>query len=122
VLEAALVLPVLLSVAFGTVEFGHFFYIKNTLQGAAREGCRAAIVSGSTNADVTAAVNKQLTMAGLNTAQYTVTTSPATVSTVTAGTSVSVTVSAPWGTVGMRPVGMISSGKTVSGACVMRHE
>ncbi|MGC4033821.1 MAG: pilus assembly protein [Tepidisphaeraceae bacterium] len=38
VLDAALVFPVLLSLTFGCVEFGHYFYIKHTLQGAAREG------------------------------------------------------------------------------------
>jgi Flp pilus assembly protein TadG len=122
VLETALVLPILLSVTFGTVEFGHFFFVKNTLQGAAREGVRAAISAGATNADVTTAVNRQLTMAGLDVAQFTVTTNPSPVSSATAGTSVSVTVSANWGTVGIRPMSLIPSGKTVSGACVMRHE
>ncbi len=38
VLEMALVLPILLLLAFGMVEFGYFFYVKNNLQGAAREG------------------------------------------------------------------------------------
>ena len=38
VLDAALVFPILLSLTFGTVEYGHYFYWKHTLQGAAREG------------------------------------------------------------------------------------
>ena len=44
-LDAALVLPILLSLMFGTVEYGHFFYWKHTLQGAAREGARTAITA-----------------------------------------------------------------------------
>ena len=36
-LEAAIVLPVLIYVAFGTVEFGYYFFVKHSLDGAARE-------------------------------------------------------------------------------------
>jgi len=43
VLEAALVMPILLALAFGTVEFGYYFYVEHNLEGAAREGARAAI-------------------------------------------------------------------------------
>jgi len=54
VLEAALVLPVLTSLTFGTIEYGHFFFVKHTLEGAAREGARAGIVATAVNGDVTA--------------------------------------------------------------------
>jgi Flp pilus assembly protein TadG len=43
VLEAALVMPILLALAFGTVEFGYYFYVEHNLEGAAREGARAAL-------------------------------------------------------------------------------
>ena len=121
-LELSLTLGVLLSLTFGTVEFGHFFFVKNTLQGAAREGVRAAIPSGATSADVTTAVNGALTAAGFNTANFTVTVSPSNISTVAAGSAVSVTVSGTWGTVGLRPLGLIGSAKQVTGAAVMRKE
>src|SRR4051812_16872520 len=75
VLEAALVLPILLALAFGTVEFGHFFYCKHTFQGAARDGARVAILSSSTNTSVTTAVANTMTAAGfLNTPTVTYTT------------------------------------------------
>ena len=35
VLDAALVFPILISLTFGCIEFGDFFYVKHTLQGAA---------------------------------------------------------------------------------------
>ena len=38
VLDAALVFPILLSLTFGAIEYGYYFFVKNTLQGAAREG------------------------------------------------------------------------------------
>jgi Flp pilus assembly protein TadG len=51
-LELALALPLLLVLAFGTIEFGYWFYLEHNFQAAAREGARAAIVSSlSTLAD-----------------------------------------------------------------------
>lgn len=120
--EAAVVLPVLLSLAFGTVEFGHFFYMKHLLQSAAREGARAAIPGSATNADVTTAVNRVLNSAGIPQANYTTTLSPATISGQPEGTAITVTVTASWGTVGLRPMRMIATTKQVIGVTVMRKE
>ena len=133
ILELAITLVILLNLTFGTIEFGYFFFLKNTLQGAAREGARAAILPGGTNQDVTNAVDLVLTSAGLKAqgtslsqAGYTVTVkvngTVANASTATAGQPVEVSVTASWGTVGMRPLGLINSGKTVLGAASMRRE
>src|SRR4051812_2428805 len=117
VLDAALVFPILLSLTFGTVEYGYYFYVKHTLQGAAREGARAAITPGSTNTTMTAAVTNAMTAAGLQNSGYTTTPLPSDVSTVATGQPVKVTVSCTWGTVGagFRPLGLIGTNKTVSG-------
>src|SRR5258706_8276710 len=88
VIEAALVLPILLYLAFGTVEFGYFFYVKNNLQGAAREGVRAGIPPGATNTDVNSAILSQMTAAGLQASGYTVTTTPSNISGLSPGSSV----------------------------------
>jgi Flp pilus assembly protein TadG len=122
VIEAALVLPILLYLAFGTVEFGYFFYVKNNLQGAAREGVRAAIPPGATNTDVNTAISSQMTAAGLQASGYTVTTTPANISGLSPGSNVTVNVQCTWGTVGLRPLQLISSGKIVKGQAVMRKE
>ena len=126
ILEMALTLAILLNLTFGTIEFGYFFFVKNTVQGAAREGARAAIPPSAANSDVTAAVNASLTSAGLNTANFTTTVKVngvvANASTAVAGQQVEVSVTASWGTVGLRPLGLISSTKTVLGAATMRRE
>ena len=49
-LEMAFALPLLLVLAFGTCEFGYWFYLEHNFQAAAREGARAAIVSKWTSA------------------------------------------------------------------------
>src|SRR3954451_17385380 len=71
VLDAALVFPILLSLTFGTVEFGYYFYVKHSLQGAAREGARAGITPTAVNSDVTTAVANSMAAAGLSSSGYT---------------------------------------------------
>lgn len=126
ILELALTLGILLGLTFGTVEFGHFFFIKNTVQGAAREGARAAIPPGAANSDVTAAVNAVLNAAGLSPSSFTTTVRVngvvANASTAAAGQQVEVTVRAAWSSVGLRPLGLIGSSKAVLGAASMRRE
>ena len=126
ILEMALTLTILLNLTFGTIEFGYFFFVKNTVQSAAREGARAAIPPGASNSDVTTAVNSSLTAAGLTTSNFTTTVKVngvvANASTATSGQQVEVRVTGSWGTVGLRPLGLISSTKTVLGAATMRRE
>ena len=129
VLDMALVLPILLGLAFGTVEFGHYFWIKHNLQAAAREGARAAIVPTATNQSVTDAVRASMDAAGIAQANYTVAITntgtpgtPINAATAAAGSSIKVTVTASWGTVGVRPLGVIGTTKNVVGATVMRKE
>lgn len=127
-LDAALVLPILLSLMFGTVEYGHYFYWKHTLQGAAREGARTAIIANAQNAEVITAVHTAMSAAGIDPSKYTVKirnaidTADVDVKNVTTGNGVLVRVHAQWGTVGMRPLGLISAGKQVAGQTVMRKE
>jgi Flp pilus assembly protein TadG len=126
ILEMALTLMVLLYLTFGSIEFGYFFFVKNTVQGAAREGARAGITPSGSNSDVTAAVNNALTAAGLNTGNFTTTVkvngTVANANTATAGQSVEVSVQGTWGVVGLRPLGLIGTSKNVRGAAAMRKE
>jgi Flp pilus assembly protein TadG len=128
ILDAAFVLPVLLALTFGSVEYGYFFFVKHSLQGAAREGARAAIVPDATNPKVTAAVAASLNAAGLNSSttvldpKFVLTLTPSNVTTATTGSSVTVEVDTTWGSVGVRPMGLIVASKTVRGITVMRKE
>ncbi len=119
--ETAIVMPVLVAIGFGMIEVGYYFYVKNSVQGAAREGARASIVSTAVNSDVTTAVTNAMASAGIN-AGYTTTTSPASISGLTTGTSVTVTVSIPWSSVSIIPMGYISSSKTITASATMRRD
>ena len=129
VVELALTMGVLVSLTFGMVEFGYYFYTKNTLEGAAREGARAAIVSGATNTDVTTAVDAAMSAAGVPSSKYTTAVQDTsgnalTVSSTTSGTAVVVKVTATWSTIGagFRPMNYIGGTKTVLASAVMRKE
>jgi len=47
VVEFAVVLPLLLTILFGIIEYGWVFMVRQTLQTAAREGCRLAVLQTS---------------------------------------------------------------------------
>ena len=70
ILEAALVLPLLLVLAFGTVEFGYYFYLEHNFQSAAREGVRAAIPNGGDEDQIIPAVNEVMDRAGIDSDAY----------------------------------------------------
>jgi Flp pilus assembly protein TadG len=70
-IEAALVLPVVITFLFGILEYGRYLMMLQVLTNASREGARYAIehtnpvtinnvTYGNANSDVTAAVNKAL--------------------------------------------------------------
>jgi Flp pilus assembly protein TadG len=123
VLETALVLPVLLMLAMGAAEYGYFFYVKATLQGAARSGARAAIVPGATNANVDSAIASAMSTSGFAGGSYSANYTSVGVS---AGNDITVTMTANWGSIGIHPLptalGGISTSKQVRAAATMRKE
>jgi Flp pilus assembly protein TadG len=100
--EFAIILPVLLLVLFGIIEFSIAFYDKAMITNASREGARAGIVfraSPLTNVEITDIVNNYLsdnliTFSGTSVPDITVT--PVDTSTLTMGDPLTVTVSYPY--------------------------
>jgi Flp pilus assembly protein TadG len=126
-IEAAFVFNILLLLSFCTVEFGYYLYAKHTIQGAAREGARAAVVPGATTAEVTQAVARTLFAAGMNggsltvdSSRFTVTLSP-TDPNQPAGTAMRVDVTSNMNLIGPRPAFFIPN-KAITGSTVMRKE
>ena len=137
VMEASLIFPVMCWLVLGAMQFGYYFFVKNTLQGAAREGCRAGIVLHNSNTNVTTAVVSYLNAAGLNSStttldqkytlriEYPLGTS-INAGSLSAGSALFVTLQANWGDVGMLmlppALGGLSNSKVVAGTSVMRKE
>lgn len=129
VLEAALVLPVLLALSMGMVEFGQFFYMKHTIQAASRDGARTAILSSTTHSAAQTAITNTMSSANVPSNKYTVTFQNAStnatisdVASVAKGTGIKVTVSATAGNVSVRPLGVIPANKAIVGMTTMIKE
>ena len=91
-METILVMPILISLGFGVVDYGYCIYLTNTFQSAAQAGARAGIPNAAANSDVTNVISAQLTAAGISSSNYSVTLSPSSVSGLTAGTNITVTI------------------------------
>jgi Flp pilus assembly protein TadG len=117
VLEMALVMPILLGLIFGMIEFGYFFYLKHNLQSAAREGARVGSTLNGTDGDAVAKASAFLTAANLPSGSFSI-------SSTTSGDKITVTVQATWGQVGILhlPFIPLADDKLVSGVTVMRKE
>jgi Flp pilus assembly protein TadG len=59
-LEAAITLPIILLICVGIFEFGRAYQTWQVLTNAAREGARAAVISGTTDTDVTTRVRNYM--------------------------------------------------------------
>jgi len=126
VLETCLLLPILIMLGFGVVDYGYCIFITNTFQGAAQAGARVAILDTSANSDVTTAITTTLTAAGVSASNYSITLSPANISGLAAGTSITVTISGTWGNLGTKILstsfGGMSNTKQITGASSMVKE
>ena len=69
IVEFAVVLPLLLTVLFGIIEYGWVFMVRQTLQTAAREGCRLSVLqtTGAPYTEVIQRVNQVMSPTGLTT-------------------------------------------------------
>jgi Flp pilus assembly protein TadG len=74
--EFALLLPVLLTILFGIIEFGMIMYSREIVTNASREGARAGIVQGPpkrTAGEIITIAGNYLTNTGINPANVTFT-------------------------------------------------
>lgn len=118
IVEFAIVLPLLLTVLFGIIQYGWVFMIRQTLQMAAREGCRVAVLPTSVApyTNVTTRIDEVMSTTGLTT--YTVTMTHATV----ANPVESVLISVPYADASLLAGWFGSSNFNLSGASSMRKE
>lgn len=128
VLEAALVLPILTVLAMGMMEFGYYLYAKHTFEGAARDACRAAILNPTVHANVGSSVGKSMKAAGMDKSKYLLNITDqannniGNVAVVGRGEMITVTVTAKFGDLGVRPLGLIPSDKQIAGVTTMIKE
>lgn len=65
--EFALVVPVLIALLFGTIEWGRYFYVRESVVHAAREGARGGTLLGATSVTACGAAQAYLDAVGIST-------------------------------------------------------
>lgn len=95
-MELALILPLVLLLTFGVIEYGWAFTKSAELTNAARHGARVGIRPDATSGQVTADIAAFLGTAGLGDSGYSVTLSPPDVSALDPGETFTVNVSVPY--------------------------
>ena len=122
--EFALLLPVLLTILFGTIEFGMIMYSRELITNASREGARAGIVQVSpkpTAGAITTIATTYLTGTGINPADVTISVTgaggarPATL-------TVAATYNYPWLIPYIPTLLSLPSPLPLTGRAIMRHE
>ena len=137
-LEMSLLLPILLALAFGLVEFGQYMYIKHCFEAAARDAMRVAVMSSATQAKVSSVLTTTLGQANVtyNSSWLTITDlgptntgSVSNVATVPSGDELQLTLSARYSTIpcAVRPLSTmtgigVGSNTNVVGVCTMVKE
>jgi Flp pilus assembly protein TadG len=118
VVEFAVVLPLLLTILFGIIEYGWMFMVRQTLLNAAREGCRVAVLQTTTApyTQVTQAVSRIMEPAHITGYSVAMTHATATDATET------VTVSVPYSQVSLLGGFFGPHNYDLQGQCAMRKE
>ncbi len=120
-IEAALILPILVLLVFGAMEYGWMFVKSGEVTNAARHGVRIGVLPDSTSADVTSDVASVMSAAGLA-GKYTLTISPADVTTLTPGQKLTVTITVPYSNVTLTHMPLIPVPSALKSTVTMAKE
>ena len=120
IVESAFVLPIFVMLVFAQIESSRLGMVAQLLATAAREGCRVAVLNGSTQADVQARVDA--VMSGSNIAVGTVTPTPSNWSTAPGGTAITVALSVPYSRVSWLPTPYYLKTAVVSASATLSSE
>jgi Flp pilus assembly protein TadG len=118
VVEFAVVLPLLLTILFGIMEYGWVFMVRQTLQTAAREGTRIAILQTSTSPYTSVLTRVSDVMAPTGLTGYSVSMTHATV----ADPVETITVTIPYSQVSLMGGFFGTHAYDLGGSCSMRKE
>lgn len=119
--EFALLLPLLMMLVFGIVEFGFALYRQAVLTNASREGARVGIVQAIppiTTAQINAAIDNYLTPAGINPANV----SRSIIAGGATGSPVRVTLTLPYQFVVLPGLTSVAQQINLTAWTEMRHE
>lgn len=122
--EFAFVGSIVFLIFFGIIEVGRALMVSHLLTNAARAGCRAGIVEGTSTATITNVVKAALTGVGISGENVTVTVNDGSTdaSASKAGDEITVKTSISASSISWLPFQRFMSGKTLSGQYTLQRE
>lgn len=114
--EMAVVMPLLLTLVFGIIEYGWVFTVRQALVNSAREGARTAVLPGSTDEEIFQRIADYMNPIGLTT--YSVALTRATTDDPTERVQISI----PYGDVTLLGDYFGSTDRDLMATCSMRKE
>lgn len=121
-METAIILPLLILMTFGLIEYGWIFIKVEQVTNAARHGARLAARPDSTNAQILAEINAMMADAGLAGSGYTINFSPADVASPVTGQLVAVTVSLVYDNIALTGMPIIPVPENLKATVAMAKE
>lgn len=115
--EFAIILPLLMLLLFGIIEFGRYLYLKNSVTNAAREGARKAVVTNPWNDSTVKQYLVDNSAISLNVGNIDITPSSP-----SQGTAVTVTVEIPFTSVVPDLIPQFVNLNSISASATMRYE
>jgi Flp pilus assembly protein TadG len=122
VIEMALLLPLLLILTFGMIEYSWMFLKQQNITNTARAGVRIAATADSTNAEVNAQVTSMMNSYGLGSSGYNVNITPGNVATAARGTMITVEITMPYANAQITGMSIFPVPDTIRAAVTMEKE
>jgi TadE-like protein len=121
--EMAFIAPIFVMLVIGTIETSRLGMVCQLLTTAAREGCRVAVINGSTQSDVQTRIDSVLSGSGISVGSVSPTCpSPYSWNTAPTGTAITVSLSIPYSKVSWLPAPYFLKDATVSGSATLSCE
>jgi len=120
--EMALVLPLLLMLTFGMIEYGWMFLKSQQVTNAARQGARIAARADATTIDTVTSIATTMEDAGLAASGYQVNVTPGDVASLESGQLLTVAVSVPYGNVRLLAMPLIPTPGSLQASTTMAKE
>jgi len=120
--EMALVLPLLLTLIFGMIEYGWMFLKSQQITNAARQGARVAARADATTGHALTSIAEAMADAGLAESDYLITVTPADVTGLDSGQLFSVAISVPYDEIRLLGLPFVPTPASLQASTTMARE
>lgn len=120
--EMAIVLPLLLMLTLGAIQYGWLFLKAQQITNAARMGARTAVLPDATEAGVRANILALMTAADMDTSGYSVTFTPSDITSLEVGDSLTVQITVPGVNIAMMDTLLLPIPATLGAEVTMAKE